>query len=295
MENAERLLSDFRYLVRVSETRLIDNIDTLSDVWNGCLSTVYHNFSLQAGELLSEVNCLKGTNFKILEFDKIEEWHNAYISDKEAHIKDGHNFNIFDLLKKEFDFHIKETMHSKLLKFLLNPNETHGQGDVFLLEFLTMIGIESPTKGRWQVTAESERIDLLIQRNEPLSVIVIENKSNWAGDQQNQLYRYWYRAIFLKTNEISYDFYRKNSHKYQILYLAPNINKLCSNQSLEKPDNDPDNIYSGLPPKVPMDINTLTFDNDIQQWLGKCESRIPNTNHRVREYINQYKMLCKTL
>ena len=131
-------------------------------------------------------------------FQEITNWYKAVLIDKKKHFREGHNFNVFHLFKEKFGFYIQETMHSRLLKFLLDAKETHGQGGLFLLKFLEILGIQSPETGTWQVTAEVGRIDVLIERKEPQSIIVIENKSNWAPDQSNQLYRYWHQAIFQK-------------------------------------------------------------------------------------------------
>jgi len=230
-----------------------------------------------------------------ISFEDMNNWHKAVLRDKEKHFKDGHNFNIFHLLKEKFGFSIQETMHSRLIKFLIDATETHGQGNLFLLEFLKMLDIESPEIGNWHVTAEIGRIDVLIEREYPPSIIVIENKSNWATDQQNQLYRYWYRAIFLKTKQHSKKFYENNSRKYQILYLVPNTNKELELQSITKPREDSELIYNGLPEKVPLHITIVTFNEHIQNWLNNCLTLLPENNHRIREYIIQYQSLCINL
>jgi len=72
------------------------------------------------------------------------------------------------------------------------------------------IGIKEPYKGTWKVTAEEGKIDLLLKRYSPFSIVVIENKSNWACDQQNQLYRYWYNEIYKITKEVDEIFYENN-------------------------------------------------------------------------------------
>lgn len=100
------------------------------------------------------------------------------------------NFNVFDF------FAVGETKHSELLGFLLDSNQTHGQSNLFLLDFLTLLNIESPEVGKWQITCEYDRIDIMLKREYPLSIIIIENKSNFAEDQPNQLYRYWYNQIY---------------------------------------------------------------------------------------------------
>src|SRR5207244_839864 len=104
----------------------------------------------------------------------------------------GATFNPLTRLK------IDETMHSQILGDLLDPDGTHGQGDVFLVPFLEELGIPESDVGLWHVTVETGRVDILIWRNHPeKSAIIIENKSNDAGDQPNQIYRYWHREMYL--------------------------------------------------------------------------------------------------
>ncbi|MCT4698218.1 PD-(D/E)XK nuclease family protein [Tenacibaculum haliotis] len=276
-------------------------LNQINDLINGWNDSYINNsilFLERENDLLNDFMCLESyskNHFEILELDKFVDWNIKFQEDLLQNKKDGHNFNIFTLLKKEFDFKIKETMHSKLIKFLINPKETHGLDNIFLLEFLENIGIESPQKGSWQITAEKGNIDILIKRKNPESIIIIENKSNWATDQKNQLYRYWYKAIYLKTKQIEKKYYEDNKKKYQIIYLAPNEHKQYEQQSISKPKEDPSNIYKSLPKKIPMKVKNITFDSDIQKWLEKCKNKTPETNHRIREYISQYQMLCKNL
>jgi len=230
-----------------------------------------------------------------LEVSEWEKWHKEFIEDERRHKEDGHNFNVFSLLKDEFGFHVKETMHSKLLKFLLDTNSSHGQGKKFLIEFLKLLEIEKAEDGKWNVTADKGKIDgkvdVLLKRNEPTSVIIIENKPYLAEDQPNQLYRYWYYEIYCRTERADKEYYLDNKDKYRIVYLTPHKEE-CEEQSLSKPA-DWRNPY--LPKKLPMDIDQLCFDVDIQEWLENCKKVLPETNHRIREYITQFQMLCKTL
>jgi len=218
------------------------------------------------------------------------EWYQEYLKDEENHKQDGHNFNVFYFLRDECDFNLHETVHSKLLKFLLNPYASHGQGNKFLVDFLTSLHIEKPDEGSWRVVTEQGKIDILLERIHPKSVIIIENKSNWASDQSNQLYRYWHQAIYAKTREVCKDFYSKNNDRYQIIYLVPNAGKQLPEQSYLRP-NDWD---VNLPETIPMKIKTLFFNEFIQDWLEKCKQSLEK-NHRIREYIAQYQMLCKYL
>lgn len=109
--------------------------------------------------------------------------------------------------------------------------------------------------------------------------------------QQNQLYRYWYHQIYSSTKKSDKEFYSANKAKYQIIYLAPNINKKVEEHSLLKPKAwlDPN-----LPDKMPLSLTTLTFDSFIEDWLLACEQELKEEN-RVRQYIAQYRELCYTL
>lgn len=200
------------------------------------------------------------------------------------------NFNIFKY------FQPNETMHSKLLAMLLNPNGEHGQGNFFIHSFLNKIGIEfNPESDRWIITAELERIDILIKSSSG-HVIIIENKSNWANDQDSQLYRYWFRAMYLANckNHKDPSYTLNKPEKFQIIYLTPDESKIPSIHSLTKSSYiDPNNLI-GLPPRLePNNIKPLTFNRHIVTWL---EEILPNfnENHRLREYLIQYIELWKT-
>lgn len=297
MEKEEFIITEFTTLSLETKDIFFNHANKLINEWNDYYNSKESQFAETERELLDSLSFLNSykNSFDVLEFNKFTGWNIELQKDLQRHKEDGHNFNIFNLLKKEFDFNIQETMHSKLIKFLLDSSESHGLENVFLLEFLEFIGIESPEIGTWQVTAEQGKIDILIQRSNPQSVIVIENKSNWACDQENQLYRYWHKAIFLKTKKIEKEFYDNNKQNYQIIYLSPNNYKQYDAQSISKPNNDQFDTYKGLPERIPMEIINMTFDNGIQKWLDICKVKIPDTNHRIREYISQYQMLCKTL
>lgn len=191
-------------------------------------------------------------------------------------------------------FSIDETLHSKLLAKLLNPKAEHGQGNKFLVEFLKLLKIEEPHKGDWSITAETGRIDVLLKRSSPPSIIIIENKSNWATDQQNQLYRYWYQEIYSKTKETNVSFYTDNLTKYRIIYLPPNEFKQPEPHSYSRP-NEENWKNSNLPEQMPLTLEIRTFKEFITIWLENCICSLPESNHRMREYLKQYNEICKTL
>lgn len=122
-------------------------------------------------------------------------------------------------------FNINENTLSKCLAFLLSPDESHAQGDLFLSSFYQLIE-KSETliaDRKAQVSTEytitnSRRIDILIADQHELTGI--ENKP-WAADQKDQLHDYarWLAAeaqrrgggwslVYLCNNEISEFTYR---------------------------------------------------------------------------------------
>jgi len=242
----------------------------------------------------------------------INEWHNANNQYVNAFIKNSSividDFNkVLDQHKKlneetSCDFNLfqffnpGETMHSQIIAFFLNPNETHGQGNLFLVPFLKMLEVPNPNEGQWIVTAETGRIDVLIKRKHPNSVIIIENKSNWAVDQPNQIYRYWYQEIYHPNKLHKHSFLEQETYKkdeiqnhFQIVYLPPNKRKQVDSQSLFKPKEW--EKYSDLPEELPIKIRQESFNEFIVNWLNQCVFEIKskdNLNTRIYEFTNQY-------
>lgn len=110
-------------------------------------------------------------------------------------------FNIFDALRIER----AEIRHSNFLAWLLSPNESHGQGDLFLKAVLMDVLRRSRAEGRTppvslvlldgielheiEIRREWRNIDLLVVSREPAFVVAIENKVD-SGEHSNQLNRY---------------------------------------------------------------------------------------------------------
>ena len=129
--------------------------------------------------------------------DNFQKFEKAYDS---KNLRESIDFNVFNFI--ESVFWIDEPKHSRIIAFLLNPEEIHGQRETFLYLFLEMLAIKDFRKNKWNVYAEKGSVDILITSNYPdKKTIVIENKSNWAVDQDCQMYRYWYRNIFKNNNE----------------------------------------------------------------------------------------------
>ena len=168
------------------------------------------------------------TNF-IEEYKSIEkQW-----SEKETK---GDDFNVFDFMHSVFV--INEPKHSKIVAYFLNPSANHGLGTLFLNSFLKKIEIDfdENIKYDWVITTEDKDADIVIKATSPQRIsVVIENKSNEAKDQANQLYRYWYDHI--------YTFHGKDLNKAEnkqisrLVYLSGFSGKTYIEKSIEKPDN----------------------------------------------------------
>ena len=182
--------------------------------------------------------------------------------------------NIFEKLNPS------ETQHSMIIGGLLNPRGEHGQGDFFLRIFLSLLSIPLESSDKWFVTVEKERFDIRINNKQKTKIIIIENKSNWAEDQQNQLYRYWYYGIYLAQSNIA-------NHGIncfgKIIYLSPSAYKEPEFQSICRPHY----FDKKLPEKLPIPIDVVFFHKEIVQWLQTCLGKI-DQSCELYYYVNQY-------
>jgi len=157
--------------------------------------------------------------------------------------------------------------------------------------------IISPEDGTWEVCIEAGRIDILLRRQDPHTVIVIENKSNFAIDQTSQLYRYWYEYIYQPNQQDrSIDFLSEQTYsqegvrrRYRIIYLSPARSKIPSEQALKKPYW----LDKAMPEKIPIMVDHIFYGEFIVEWLENCKRDIPATNHRLRDYVDLYIGLWK--
>jgi hypothetical protein len=175
-----------------------------------------------------------------------------------------------------------ETQHSMILGELLSPNGQHNRGYTFLELFFKNVIKDIPfnNKDTWIVTVEKERYDIRIRNLDNSTIIILENKSNQAGDQPNQLYRYWYHGIYGIQNKI-----KANKTKYgKILYISPRYGK--------EPDDQ-----TQLPPKELLDLNlvipnnvisTIYFQKGIDKWLEECLNVVVKDSD-IFYYLKQYK------
>lgn len=221
----------------------------------------------------------------------LESWSHAATEIAARNRSRGISFNPFRLIK------IGETSHSRIIGDLLNPRGSHGQGALLLKVFLERLGYPEPESDGWQVTVETGRVDILIWRSFPeKSAIIIENKSNNAGDQLNQIYRYWHREMYLwerelwnATDELTI---HKRNKRFHIVYLPTDGGRSPAEHCMERPEDwtNDDNPHQ----RVPLECTTMSLLELTQLWLGNALSDVPATNTRLRDFLNQYQELWKS-
>lgn len=113
---------------------------------------------------------------------------------KSLEVNTADRFNPFRFFRKD------ELGLSAILAFLLDPKETHGQGNLFLNSFLEKLNLhhflayDQVDVIVEKTTKNNRRHDIFIRGNlkrKPQWVFSIENKLNWAGDQKDQVKDYF--------------------------------------------------------------------------------------------------------
>lgn len=188
-------------------------------------------------------------------------------AEKEAN---GDFFNIFTILNMERD---EVHTHSAFLAELLNPNGTHGQGNIFLEAFVkNILHLNNLETINAEIIVEYSigpisadyksggRIDIFIKFRNPDYLILIENKID-AGDQPYQLYRYNNYAL-------------KSKKQYKLLYLT-------------KDGHEPSNISIGIKTKTQY-WDCISYSKTIRNWLKECLPLIKSTIviETIKQYIN---------
>lgn len=178
----------------------------------------------------------------------------------------GRRFNIFQVLGVERS---EVRTHSALLAALLDPEGSHGQGDLFLREFVATLRKLASVRGEplpmaylpdetWcvvpeKLTAEG-RLDIVLEA--PRVVIAIENKIG-AGDQPEQLHRY---DRWLESQ-------RKWGKTCALVYLT-----LDGHES---------------PSAGKADYYRVSYHAHIRDWIERCIRELPAA--RLRDLLEQYR------
>jgi len=211
--------------------------------------------------LIKVKSYLSGLSSTVYGIKAVQELYNPVIAYK---------FNLFNF------WYPQENKISEILAFFLDPNETHGQGEVFLKIFIDKLKLDNFNYDITHVhvkcehgSDEQRRIDILLSFNNDDFGIAIENKL-WAPDQENQLFDY---SKFLN----------KKFKNYILLYLTPD-GRDPSEKSIEK---EQYNIY-----KNANRIKTIGYTDDIieivREWamMSRAE-RIRNFLYDLEQYFKQ--------
>ncbi len=196
---------------------------------------------------------------------------------KQERFERGEDFNIFRIMHMESD---EVYTHSAVIAELLNPRGSHGCGDTFLRLFLELLpsAFDLPFDTQNATTEvevvigeitdeEGGRMDVLVQSNG--QAIIIENKI-YAGDQRNQLLRYYNYAEKQ---------YKKGN--YKLLYLTLD-GKSPSESSTGKRLVENEDYYC------------ISYAGEIRKWLMSCLT-LSVQKPLVREIIVQYINLINKL
>ncbi|QEY63382.1 hypothetical protein FXN65_15460 [Metapseudomonas lalkuanensis] len=168
-------------------------------------------------------------------------------------------FNLFSVLRSSSD---EVNLHSRFLAFLLNPKASHNCGAELLQHFLSTMEIEGFDVTNATVQTEYQNIDVLI-RNPAGQAIIIENKI-YAGDQPEQLARYYQRMV------------NEGCKQIWTLYLTLN-------------GREPEE-HSGQD----LDVLQASYETHIIDWLTLCIQSVAR-EAGVRESVFQYIDLLRKL
>jgi len=217
------------------------------------------------------------------DFKKITEKANdclirAKEEEKQREYKPLSSFNFFKVISNQY---YKENFHSDILKFLLEeyPN--------FLDNFLELIGADKNNYKNVDkncfVFREEGRIDVLIKSN--THAIIIENKINWADDQDAQIYRYYKYVKETLNLEVE-----------KIVYLTP-LENYPSENSLgyntdEKKDAKKNEYIKDIESKL---VNVIAYyikdiDNEKKYLLSCLETTLKK---EVGEDREEYRFFLK--
>ncbi|WP_432633812.1 PD-(D/E)XK nuclease family protein [Brachyspira sp.] len=170
-------------------------------------------------------------------------------------------FNIFDIITDKWK---RENLHSEILKFLFENCED------FFNDFLDLIEIKNKEEySNAEITNEEAKIDILIKSEN--KAIIVENKINWAHDQNEQLARYY--------KEVK-DEYKKVVEK--IVYISPSKDKKPDSQTFgkdEKIKKEIENIYKKI---IGFDGN----ENDLVSCLEKSRDKLKEDLEKTKNNLD---------
>ncbi len=204
----------------------------------------------------------------------------------EANAQTGDGFNPLELIP------LKETTHSRILGEMLDPKGSHGQKSLFLGCFLRLLGVPRAAQDdKWRITVEKSRVDIMLIHDQPRSAILIENKSNDAWDQPNQIYRYWHQHVYLVDPSLNYQD-PDVRQRFRIIYLPTDGSKTPASHSLQRPEG-----WKSLNPAevIPLQCETIAFPELLALFHREARTSIPATNVRLLAFLDFYHDYWRTV
>lgn len=168
--------------------------------------------------------------------------------------KDNGEFNVFHAI----GFKTQETMHSKFIATMLNPNEKHGKSTHFLELFLDHTNLEFEPKNvkvHLEKRAGRRSMDITVENNK--KIIIIENKV-WATDQPLQLEDYYKSCI-------------ETGKKVDVIYLTPYGHSPSSESLGETLTKD--------------QVKCISYEKEILPWIDKCAK---DADGRLKHSLEMY-------
>lgn len=189
-------------------------------------------------------------------------------------------YNIFNALKLKYS---ETHLHSRIIGDLLNPKGKHKKGDIFLRLFLKELGLTNfliTQSSKIKLEKDTGKIDTNKHEGGSIDIfiedinkkaIIIENKI-WAGDQKEQLLRY-------------YNYAENNKFTYNLYYLTL-FGKAPSEFStgLDKSVRD----------TVKDNVKLISYKKHILNWLNECYMHL-NEDSLLKTLLSQYIYLIKQL
>ena len=172
------------------------------------------------------------------------------------------SFSVFDYVSD------KEIMLSRVLSDLLNPRGSHGQGDLFLKKFLTVIKVQSQNLYYGPIVTLERHTKYLQNFKRRIDIhldwgsfgIGIENKP-WANEQDNQLKDY--------NEQLQKEF----GNNYVLVYLC------AADSTLSSISNWDELTRKG-------NAATLHFYPDFYEWLLRCREKCEA--EKVRYFLKDF-------
>jgi hypothetical protein len=189
----------------------------------------------------------------------------------------GRRFSAFTL------FNTTEDATSRVLGFLLDPKETHGQGDVFLRLFIARFVPEWTAfcYDQAKPASTTEKIDVTL--SDGMHWLGIENKIFDAREQTRQVDRY---LSALQRNA--------HSNNYRLIYLSPNgaMPSHVSFSDAGKREHRDKFVGGAWVHRAERlnDVSANGFDTDAEQnifdWLKECHKECKAGN--VQWFLQQF-------